>query len=100
MQTIATPGAGKLQARDFLKGLLVAAGTAILSLLIPVLDSGHLPATWVEWKPILIAGVAAAATYLAKNFFTGGKIVIINPPSEVVEKVNKGEATATIVSSK
>jgi hypothetical protein len=58
-----------LNLADFVKGLIVAAGTAILTALLPVLNTGNLP-TLADLKVIAISGVAAGVTYLLKNLFT------------------------------
>ena len=54
---------------DFVKGLIVAFGTAILTSLMPILNTGTLP-TLADLKVIAISGLAAGVTYLLKNLFT------------------------------
>lgn len=58
-----------LKATDFLKGALVAIGTAVLPSLAILFSSGHLP-TKPEFITIGMAGVAAFITYLSKNLGT------------------------------
>lgn len=56
-----------LQVRDFLKGLLMAIGTAIAV----VLQNSISAEAWVfNWKAIGMAAVGAALTYLLKNYLT------------------------------
>lgn len=60
---------GKLNWKDFGKGLLVAVGGSIVTALIPILNSGRLP-TIAEFKLIGIAAIAFGGTYLLKNWVT------------------------------
>lgn len=56
-----------LQTRDWLKGLAVSVGTAVLMIVQQSLDADTLT---FNWKAIGMAAVGAAITYLGKNFFT------------------------------
>ena len=51
--------------KDFSRGLLIAFLTAVLTGVINILDAGAV-FTWVTVKPVLIAGVSAALSYLLK----------------------------------
>lgn len=71
-----------LNSKDFLRSLVMAAGTAALQVIQTSLDSGHIPS---NWKPTVIAALAGMGAYLIKNFFTPATIQ--KPVSnEVVEK--------------
>jgi hypothetical protein len=54
---------------DFLKGLIVAAGTAAMAVLAASLNAGKLPGM-AELKFAGAAALAAGIAYLGKNFFT------------------------------
>ncbi len=54
-----------LDMRDLLHGILIAFLTALLTGIIDILDNGAV-FTWVTIKPILIAGISAALSYLLK----------------------------------
>jgi hypothetical protein len=58
-----------LNAQDALKGAVVAAGTAILTALLSVLNTGTLPHL-ADLKETGIAGLSAGLAYLIKNVFT------------------------------
>lgn len=60
----------RLNGRDFLRGLLMAALTPALVLAQQSLDAGELV---TDWKALGIASVAGALAYLTKNLFTGTK---------------------------
>ena len=51
--------------KDFSRGLLIAFLTAVLTGVINILDAGAV-FTWVTLKPVLIAGISAALSYLLK----------------------------------
>lgn len=53
----------KLKLRDWLKGLIMAIGTPVLYLAQELIPSWNLP-------PLAKAAIAAAITYMLKNFFT------------------------------
>lgn len=79
---------------DFLKGLLVAVITPVITIIITSLNAGQLV---FDWKAIGITAVGAALAYLVKNFFTPSAIVV-KAPAETVEKVKEGDATVKVVS--
>ena len=58
-----------LKKSDWLKGLLVAVGATILPAIISLLSNGNFPNAG-QLKAILIGGLSAGLTYVAKNFFT------------------------------
>ena len=62
----------KLNAKDFFRGLLIAMVAAMINGLINVLDNGAV-FTWVTIKPVLIAGVSAALSYLLKCLATNSQ---------------------------
>ena len=61
-----------LDAKDFFRGLLIAFLTAILTGVINILDNGAV-FTWITLKPVLIAGVSAALSYLLKCLMTNSQ---------------------------
>jgi hypothetical protein len=60
----------RLNAKDFLKGLLVAVIMAFVSSLHEVLIAGTFDFTWLVMKPIVMVSLGAGLSYLIKNFFT------------------------------
>ena len=61
-----------LDLKDFLRGLLIAFLTAVISGVIEMLDSGTV-FTWLTLKPVLIAGVSGALAYLLKCLMTNSQ---------------------------
>ena len=61
-----------LDLKDFLRGLLVAFLTAVISGIIELLDTGAV-FTWLTIKPVLIAGVSGALAYLLKCLMTNSQ---------------------------
>lgn len=61
----------KLNLFDLLKGLIVAAGTAVLNIISEQIITGK-----IDWNRCLMIGLSAMAAYLGKNLFTnsGGDI--------------------------
>ena len=55
-----------LNAQDFFKGLLVAVGSAVLSLIEQMLQNGG----GIDWRVIGTSALCAGIAYLIKNFFT------------------------------
>ena len=58
--------------KDFSRGLLIAFLTAVLTGIINILDTGAV-FTWVTLKPVLIAGISAALSYLLKCLATNSQ---------------------------
>jgi hypothetical protein len=58
--------------KDFSRGLLIAFLTAVISGVIELLDAGTV-FTWITIKPVLIAGVSAALSYLLKCLVTNSQ---------------------------
>jgi hypothetical protein len=58
--------------KDFSRGLLIAFLTAVLTGVINMLDAGAV-FTWVTIKPVLIAGISAALSYLLKCLATNSQ---------------------------
>jgi hypothetical protein len=67
-----TSGLFKLDWKDTLKGILVAAIGAIITPISEYLNAGILT---FDWKHILAGGITAGLAYLVKNFFTPAKLV-------------------------
>ena len=61
--------------KDFSRGLLIAFLTAVLTGIINLLDTGAV-FTWVTLKPVLIAGISAALSYLLKCLMTNSQDVM------------------------
>lgn len=83
-----------LDRKDLLKGLLIAILSPVFTILIQSLDAGSLV---FDWKYIASTALAAALTYILKNFLTPGEVVVTQVPKETVDRVNSGELTAAIV---
>lgn len=81
-----------LNARDFLKGLLVAVIAAIVPVITGSINAGELK---FDWKAIGLTALAAAIAYLTKNFFTPSQVVIQNPV--VAQQVKEGDAEVKVI---
>jgi hypothetical protein len=58
--------------KDVTRGLLIAFMTAILTGIIELLDTGAL-FNWIALKPVIIAGVSAALSYLLKCLLSNSR---------------------------
>lgn len=58
--------------KDFSRGLLIAFLTAVITGVINILDTGAV-FTWITIKPVLIAGISAALSYLLKCLATNSQ---------------------------
>jgi len=58
--------------KDFSRGLLIAFLTAVITGIINILDTGAV-FTWVTLRPVLIAGISAALSYLLKCLATNSQ---------------------------
>jgi hypothetical protein len=92
-----TPGVGKLALVDWLKGLLLAVISAVLTVVYTSVQAGVLKFNWP-----LIASTAAitAISYILKNLGTGATTIISPPPGAGQVTVNipiKGSSVDTTV---
>lgn len=58
--------------KDFSRGLLIAFLTAVITGVINILDAGAV-FTWITIKPVLIASISAALSYLLKCLATNSQ---------------------------
>lgn len=56
-----------LNSRDWIKGLVIAVLTAIITVVYNTIQTGALV---LDWKAISIAGISAALAYITKNLLT------------------------------
>jgi hypothetical protein len=93
METKTTSQQFSVNWADAGKGLVVAVITAVLTALLPILESGTFD---INWKQILIVGATAGVGYLLKNFFTPTEVVVKKVPDEVLNQVQRGKAEVNI----
>ena len=92
MATITTSNQFTVNAKDILKGLLVAVITPVFTIIMGSLNAGSLT---FDWKAIGITAMAAGLAYIIKNFFAPPEIIVDAPPSQV-QAVKNGEATVVV----
>lgn len=56
----------RLNTRDFVKGLIIAVGSAAITVIQTSLQAGSLS---VDWKLLLTVSLSAGVAYLGKNLF-------------------------------
>lgn len=64
-----------LKGRDWLKGLLIAVVTAVLTIVKQTVEAGSLS---FNWEAILTATIAAGSAYILKNLLEPSKKVTIH----------------------
>lgn len=94
MATTTTSGKFSLDAKDFLKGAILAVLTPVVTVLIQTLQAGSLV---FNWTAIGVTAASAFLAYLVKNYLSPAQIVIENPSSASVKAVKEGTAKATVV---
>jgi hypothetical protein len=62
----------QLNARDLILGIIMALVTSLLAGIIKILETGT-DFTWVNLKPVMIAGICAGLTYLLKNLVSNSR---------------------------
>lgn len=62
----------RLNRRDFIKGLIVAAICTFLTGLYQLIANGG-DVNWLTIKPVVIAAIGSAISYLTKNLLTNSK---------------------------
>lgn len=76
-----------LSQNDFLKGLIMAIGTPVISVVLSTVQAG----SWqFDWNLIGTTAVSALLVYLGKNFFNGPSLVVADPSKKMVEEAKQG----------
>lgn len=57
---------------DLIKAAVMLFISSVVGGLVMLLDSGHLPTSWNEVKPIVIIAAYTMASYILKQLFTNG----------------------------
>lgn len=81
-----TAGRGTLNARDFIRSLIVAAISPVFPIVMDSINAGDFA---LNWKHIWMTAAGAAFAYLVKNLLTPSEVVITDPAK--VEAVKQGE---------
>jgi branched-subunit amino acid transport protein len=68
---------GKLNLKDWLRGLYIAVATPVLGAIIDSLNSGTFSFSWEFLKPFVIAGISAGLLYWLKNLLTNSQDKIL-----------------------
>ncbi len=63
-----------LNSKDWIKGLVVAVLTAVITVVYSTIQTGALV---LDWKAISIAGISAALAYITKNLLTNSNDEIL-----------------------
>lgn len=79
MAKTVTSKQGTLQGRDFVRGLVIAVITSVLTIIVQTVEAGSLT---FDWKVIGTTALAAGAAYLLKNLGEPTKTVTIHEVNE------------------
>ncbi len=77
-----------LNGNDFIKGLIVAALSPIVPIIMDSLNSGSLT---FDWKHIATAALGGLVAYITKNFFDKPKVVITDVKNDTIEDIKSGD---------
>ena len=75
--------------KDAIHGVLVAFLGSIMYSLYDLLNSGKLPTTWADFKPILVSALVFTVGYIIKNFLS-------NSAGNFAQPESKAPTTVTI----
>lgn len=82
-----------LNARDFLRGALLAVLTPVFTIIMTSLNAGELT---FNWKVIGATAAAAFLGYLLKNFLSPTEITVTPASKEQAEAVKSGDAEVVV----
>lgn len=74
--TTTTSGLFALDFKDLTKGLLVAIGTSVVTIIENTIQAGSIT---FDWQKIGLAALAGGLAYLSKNFLTPSQTVSSSP---------------------
>ncbi len=83
----------RLNAKDYLRGLLMAVGTAVFTTVEQALNLGTLK---INWTGVAAAGIGAGLVYIGKNFFSPAqkKVEITNEEHDELMATSSTEKAA------
>lgn len=96
MQTATTSKRFSLNLNDWWKGLILAIGVPVAKVILDTIQTGELT---FNWGAIGRLALAAAFTYLLKNFLDSPKITISGAPEKVIESVKAGNTEVKVGST-
>ncbi len=71
----------RLNTRDFIKGLIVVVICTIITGIYQIIANG-LTISWLTIKPIVIAAIGSAVSYITKNLLTNSKGVFMKTETQ------------------
>ncbi len=83
----------KINIKDALRGLLIAAGTAAGFIIQSTVESGSLD---INWQKVGMAAIAGGLTYVIKNYFTPAVVKV--PVSDL--EAEKAKELGTTIAAK
>lgn len=84
--------------KDAIHGILVAFLGSLTYSVYDLLNSGKLPTTWADFKPILVSALVFTIGYIIKNFFSNsaGNFAQSEQKAPTIYSVPKPEANTDI----
>lgn len=80
----------RLNSRDFIKGLIVTTiCTLVTGIYQLITNSGEI--NWITVKPVVIAAIGSAVSYLTKNLLTNSQGDFMNSEPKVQQELNGTE---------
>ena len=90
----ATAGLGKLDWKDILEGLKMAAIIPALTIIYTSIDAGSFDINWnLVWKTAILGAVG----YIIKKITTPSKLVVTDATKETIEGVKDGSIDAKMI---
>lgn len=94
--TVTTSKRFRLKLNDWTRGLLIAALSTPISIIITSLNDQEFS---VNWNFMLRLAVGSGLSYVIKNWASPAKIVIHNAPAATIEAVKDGDKEVKVVNS-
>lgn len=91
--TVATSGLGKINWRDIIEGIKIAAVMPALSIIYTSIEAKTFD---IDWTLVWQTAVFGAVGYLIKKITTPAQIIVKDPTKEEVESVKDGVATVKV----
>jgi len=94
MATVTTSKQFTLNARDIVKGLMMAVILPVLTIIQQSISEGKLT---FDWKLIGLTAAGGFVAYIIKNFLSPAEVVMTNVKSDTIDAIKDGAADAKIV---
>ncbi len=94
MATVTSSKQFTLNARDIVKGLIMAVILPVLNVIQQSIEAGSFT---LDWKRIGLLAAGGFIAYLIKNFLTPAEVVVTGVKNDTIDDIKAGDADVKVI---